>query len=220
MISKWLQRGLALAGVAIGAGCFYWFHYESGIEWTVASVQEFVADLGPAGPLILIAMMAMRPFLALPSAAILLAAGFLFGPVVGTVYGAVGGTLGALIALGIARGLGRDAVQSRLGATLQTFDEYLSKRGAPWLALYTALPFSVLSPVYFTAGVTRMAVIPFATSIALGFLPRASFYTVLGDVVNEPSAGNVTAAVVLALLLAVGLWVGRRYLFPPRTPVG
>ena len=220
MISKWLQRGLALAAIAFGVMGFWWFHYQSGVEWNLASVQQFVADLGPLGPVILIGMMAMRPFLALPSAAILLAGGFLFGPAVGTLYGALGGTLGALIALGIARSLGRDAVQRRIGDRLHTIDEYLSRRGPAWLGAYTALPFSVLSPVYFTAGVTRMAALPFGIAIGLGFLPRAGFYTFLGDILSEPSLGKIALACVLVSLMGVGIWLGRGYLFPPSEPEG
>ena len=217
MSSKWLQRGLALSAIALGGVGFWWFHYQSGVEWNVTSVQQFVADLGPLGPVILIGMMAMRPFLALPSVAILVAGGFLFGPAIGPLYGTLGGTLGALIALGIARSLGRDAVQRRLGSRLQTLDEYLARRGPTWLGAYTALPFSVLSPVYFTAGVTRMPALPFGIAIGLGFLPRAGFYTFLGDILSEPSTGKIVLACLLVAVMGIGIWLGRAYLFPSET---
>jgi uncharacterized membrane protein YdjX (TVP38/TMEM64 family) len=153
--STQLQRALALAAIAAGGAGFYWLHFGSELEWTQEAFQHYVSSLGALGPAILVGTMAMRPFLALPSGLILLTAGVVFGTVAGAFYGALGGTLGALLALGVARALGRDAVQRRIGGKLAVFDDYLKRRGAAWLAAYTAIPVSVLSPVYFTAGVTR-----------------------------------------------------------------
>lgn len=208
-----LQRLAALATIAAGGAGFYWLHFRSGVEWTQDAFQLYVSGLGPVAPAILVGAMAMRPFLGLPSGLILVTAGLLFGTVVGTLYGALGGTLGGLIALGVARSLGRDAVQRRIGGNFARVDAYLKRRGAPWLAAYTAIPISVLSPVYFTAGVTGIGAAPFAAAIALGFLPRAGLYSFLGNAMREPSPANLAAASALVAIAAGGILLARRYLF-------
>ena len=182
-MARRLKQLGALAAIGVGAAGFYWLHLGSSVEWTQEAFQSYVSDLGPLGPAILVGTMAMRPFLGLPSGLILLTAGLLFGTLAGTFYGALGGTLGAVIALGVARALGRDAVQRRIGGSLAAFDDYLTRRGPPWLAAYTAIPVSVLSPVYFTAGVTRMRATPFTLAIAIGFLPTGGPLHVSGEYV-------------------------------------
>ena len=214
MVRRLKQLG-ALAAIGVGAAGFYWLHLGSNVEWTQEAFQSYVSDLGPLGPAILVGTMAMRPFLGLPSGLILLTAGLLFGTLAGTFYGVLGGTLGAVIALGVARALGREAVQRRIGGSLAAFDDYLTRRGPPWLAAYTAIPVSVLSPVYFTAGVTRMRATPFTLAIAIGFLPRAGLYTFLGNTFREPSSSNLAIASGLMVLALAAILLARRYLFPP-----
>jgi uncharacterized membrane protein YdjX (TVP38/TMEM64 family) len=209
-----LQRALALTVIAAGGAGFYWLHFGSELEWTQEAFQRYVSDLGALGPAILVGIMAVRPFLALPSGLILLTAGVLFGTAAGALYGALGGTLGALLALGVARALGRDAVQRRIGGKLAAFDSYLRRHGAPWLAAYTAIPISVLSPVYFTAGVTRIRATPFAGAIAVGFVPRAGLYTFLGNTFREPTFGNLAVASGLIILAVIAILLARRHLFP------
>ncbi len=212
---RWIQRILALAAIAAGGAGFYWLHFRSGVEWTEEAFQQYVSGLGVLGPAILVGTMAMRPFLALPSGLILVTAGLVFGTVIGTFCGALGGTLGAMLALGVARALGRDAVQRRIGGRLAIFDDYLQRRGAPWLAAYTAVPVSVLSPVYFTAGVTRIRAAPFTVAIAIGFVPRAGVYTFMGNTLREPSFENLAVASGLIVLSVAAVVLARRYLFPP-----
>ena len=214
-MARRLKQLGALAAIAVGGVGFYWLHFGSSVVWTQVGFQSYVAELGALGPAILVGAMAMRPFLGLPSGLILLTAGLLFGTVVGTFYGALGGTLGAVIAFGVARALGRDAVQRRIGGRLAAFDDYLTRRGPPWLAAYTAIPVSLLSPVYFTAGVTRMRAAPFTLAIAIGFVPRAGLYTFLGNTLREPSGANLALASGLVLLALVAVLLARRYLFPP-----
>ncbi len=209
-----LKRVLAIGALAAGGVGFYWLHFRAEVEWTQEAFQEYVSGLGVLGPAILIGTMAIRPFLGLPSALILFAGGVVFGTLAGTLYGALGGTLGALIALGVARALGRDAVQRRIGGTLEAFDDYLARRGAPWLAAYTAIPVSVLSPVYFTAGVTKIGVAPFGAAVALGFVPRAGIYTFMGNTLREPTVWNLVVASGLVLLSVGAVLLARRYLFP------
>lgn len=212
MTRRRIERALSLAVVALGAGGFYWLHVHSGLEWKPEVLRDHVAALGVFGPLAFVAIMALRPLLVLPSWLVLFACGMLFGPWLGALYGALGAFLGGVLIFGIARAFGRDAVQSRIGGALRIFDELLAARGVPWLALYTAVPISPLTPIYASAGVSRMPLAPFCAAIAVGLLPRTSVFTFAGRAAAEPSLTNlVVAGAIIALAIAI-TW-GARGLF-------
>jgi uncharacterized membrane protein YdjX (TVP38/TMEM64 family) len=192
-----IERSLAVLVVALGATGFYWLHVRSGLEWNAEALRDYVAALGLYGPLAFIAIMALRPFLFLPNWLVLAACGMLFGPWLGAVYGALGGLIGGALIFGIARAFGRDAVQSRIGGALRVFDDLLARRGIPWLALYTAVPISPLTPVYASAGVSRMRLAPFCAGITVGLLPRAGVYTFAGQAIGNPTFANVGIAVLI-----------------------
>jgi len=202
-----------VVAVAAGIGALIWLRTSSGIEFSPESLRDAVAQLGVLGPLAMIGIMTFRPFLFMPSWLVMLVNGMLFGPVLGTVTGAVGGVLGGALIFGIARSLGREAVQGylRVGA-MRAFEEFLVQRGAPWLALYTAIPISPLTPVYAGAGLSRMRFAVFCVATALGFVPRAGLFAVVGRAAVEPSLGNISIAVALGLVAVVGTMLARRWL--------
>jgi uncharacterized membrane protein YdjX (TVP38/TMEM64 family) len=208
-----VQRTLAIATIAAGVGGFVWLQFASGIKWRPESLRDAIAGLGIFGPLAMIGIMTFRPFLGLPSWLVMLATGMLFGPVLGTVCGAVGGLLGAALIFGVARALGRETVQSYLGVgALRSFEEFLVLRGAPWLALYTAIPITWLTPVFAGSGLSRMRFGMFCTAVGLGFVPRAGLFAVAGRAAVEPSLRNVSMAVALGIAALVGTLLARRWL--------
>lgn len=213
------QRVLAVIAVVAGIGGFVWLHYATGISWRPESLRDAVSGLGFFGPLALVGIMTFRPFLGLPSWLVMLVSGMLFGPVLGTACSAVGGLLGGALIFGIARALGRDAVQSYLGVgSLRGFEEFLALRGAPWLALYTAIPISWLTPVFAGAGLSRMRFGSFCAATAVGFVPRAGLFAVAGRAAAEPTLRNVVLAVALVAAALVGTWLARRWLSERPSP--
>lgn len=204
-----IERSLAVAVVALGAAGAYWLHVRAGLEWNPEALRDYVQALGLYGPLAFIAIMALRPFLFLPNWIVLLACGMLFGPWLGAIYGALGGLIGGALIFGIARAFGRDAVQSRIGGALRVFDDLLARRGVPWLALYTAVPISPLTPVYASAGVSRMKLAPFCMAISVGLLPRAGVYTFAGQAASDPTILNVGIAALVIVAAIAGTWMLR-----------
>ena len=110
----------------------------------------------------------------------------------------------------MARSFGRDAVQSRIGGALRYFDELLASRGVPWLALYTAVPITPLTPVFASAGVSRMRLAPFCGAIAIGLLPRSGVFTFAGQATVDPSLKNVVIAGVIMVAALAITWRMRR----------
>ena len=130
----------------------------------------------------------------------------LFGPWLGALYATIGGLIGGALIFGIARAFGRDAVQSRIGGALRYFDELLASRGVPWLALYTAVPVSPLTPVYASAGVSHMRLAPFCVAVAIGLVPRSGVYTFAGQSIVEPTFANVAVAVAIVAVAIAVTW--------------
>jgi uncharacterized membrane protein YdjX (TVP38/TMEM64 family) len=208
-----VQKLLALAAILAGLGGFAYLYLDSGLQWKPESLRDHVAGLGVWGPVAMIGIMTFRPFLGLPSWLVMIATGMLFGPVLGTACGALGGALGGALIFGISRALGRDAVERylRVGA-LQSLEEFVGVRGPPWLALYTAIPITWLTPVFAVSGLSRMSFAVFLTASGLGFVPRAALFAVAGRAAAQPSVRNVALAVVCGLAALVGTLLARRWL--------
>lgn len=209
MTRRQIERTLSIGVVALGAGGAYWIHMRSGIEWSSVALRDYVAAMGLYGPVAFVAIMALRPFLALPSWLVLIACGMLFGPWLGALYGAIGGLIGGALIFGIARAFGRDAVQSRIGGALRIFDDLLARRGVPWLALYTTIPISPLTPIFASAGVSRMRLTPFCAAIAIGLLPRSGVFTFAGRAFGDPSISNIVISVSIIAVAIGATWSAR-----------
>jgi uncharacterized membrane protein YdjX (TVP38/TMEM64 family) len=207
------QRLLALGAVLVGLAGMALLHFGMDIEWNEESLRSTVGGLGALAPLALIAIMAFRPFLFLPSWLLMVASGLLFGPVLGSLYSVIGGTLGAALIFGIARAWGRDSVQAYLGVgSMRAFEQFLAQRGVPWLALYTAIPFSPLTAVFAGAALSRLPFPRFFLASLLGFVPRSVLLAVAGRAVAEPTGRNVALAVALLAVAVAATYLGRRWL--------
>ncbi len=214
--SRRTARVIALVVVLLGLSGAYWLHVESGLEWTPETLETLLADLGPLAPLLFVGLVAVRPLLLLPSWVILAGAGVLFGTIGGTLLGTIGGTLGAILAFALARILGREAVERRLSGAIARVDGYLGERGPLWLAIFTGLPATPLTPVYYAAGLSSMRPIPFSVAAAAGLVPRCALYAFFGSSLVQPDRTQIVIAIVL-LAVAIGATVlFRRRLLPRR----
>ena len=212
MTRRTLERVLSIAVLALGAAGFYWLHVHLNLEWKPEALRDYVAALGLYGPIVVVAIMAFRPFLLLPTWLVLFACGMLFGPWLGTLYGSIGGLLGGALIFGMARAFGRDAVQARIGGALRVFDDLLARRGWSWLALYTAVPITPLTAVFASAGVSRMSLWSFCAGIGIGLVPRSGVLTFVGEAAVERSVTSIGIAAAAVAAAAAVTWSLRRSL--------
>ncbi len=213
-----VRRLLAGALLAVAIAAAYWLHARSGLELSVESIRAQVQRFGALGPLVFVALLAARPFLGLPVWLCLLAGGLLFGAVGGTLLGAVGGTLGGLVAFFVARALGRDVLTSRLRGVVARVDQRISERGAPWIAAYTAVPATVLTPMFFASGLSGISAATFTAAVAVGLLPRCALYSYFGSIALDPSRNELLIATGLVLATLAAILLARRTLAAPRAP--
>ena len=192
-----------LAASAVIVGCLAVtasVYSQQGFDLDPRTLRERIDGFGWLAPLAYVLAAALRPFLFLPSWVIMSAGGLAFGIAGGVLWGSIGFTLGAVLAFSIARALGRDVVASRLQGRASRFDEYVSQRGAPWIALYTAVPVSVLTPVHTGAGLSGMSLAMFAFAAIGGFVPRTAIYSLFGDSIAQGDwsrAGIVLGVIVI-----------------------
>ena len=206
---------LVLAAVALVA-IFVALRRALGIELEPESIRDAVDRLGVWGPLVFVAIVALRIPLGVPSGLALIGGGLVFGSVEGTLYGAAGLLISAIAVFLGSRYVGREVIESRVPVRLRyLLDVAGSRLGAVFVTFGTAYPLSPFTSFALVAGITSMATPVFALASGTGSLGRAALYTYFGSRLVDANpaqligAGAVfLAAVLLPLALpAPRAWV-------------
>lgn len=199
----------------------YWYFADTPLLSQIsdpARLQQWVVNLGPVGPIAIIALMSVAiVFTPIPSAPIALTAGALYGHAWGTLYILAGAEIGALLAFALARFLGYRIIYRWFGERL----DILTHR-SQWVLMAIVfasrlLPFLSFDIVSYAAGLTPLTAWRFALATLLGVLP-ASF--ALAHFGKELSSGApyrlaITGLMLGVLVLVPILW---RILFRKRSP--
>ena len=197
-------RIVLLGCTLLALGIAYYLLDGSGMLAVVTDTERlkaWTADLGYAGPAMLIALMAAAIIInPIPSAPIALAAGAVYGHLWGTVYVVAGATIGALGAFGIARLLGYDLLYRVFGSQLKL--GWLGSQNALTGMVFVSrlLPFLSFDLVSYGAGLTPIKTWRFGLATLLGLIP-ASF--LLAHFGGELNAANLQQALRILLLLGV-----------------
>ena len=206
------KRFLSIGVLALCFGAAALVHSQYEFELDPRVLRERIADFGWLAPAVFVVAAAARIFLVLPSWVFMTVGGLLFGVWGGVLWGSVGFTLGAVATFAVARGLGRDALAHRLRGRAARFDRYVSERGAPWLALYTAVPVSLLTPVHFGSGLSGIGLLPFTLAAVCGFIPRTALYSFFGDAIAQNDwSGAGLALGIIVVAGALGIVLARRW---------
>ncbi|MEZ4770368.1 MAG: VTT domain-containing protein [Caldilineales bacterium] len=123
-----------------------------------AAVQAWVIQLGPLGPLGVVALNAIQVVIAfIPGYVMQLVAGFLYGWPMGAVYATIGMLIGGFIAVMLARVFGRPLVIRMVGEKRVDRWEHVARLDslAIWFILMLA-PFGDVP--YYIAGLTSLAI--------------------------------------------------------------
>ncbi len=192
--------------VVVATGAFYLFDHYTDIRLTDSmAIRQSVENVGMAGPLLIITLIAMAIVMTpIPSAPIALAAGATYGHIWGSLYVAIGAGLGALTAFGIARFVGYDAITARFGTRIASIRLLGSQTALMWTVFATRLvPFISFDIVSYAAGLTPLTAWRFALATMLGIIP-ASF--VLAHFGTEITSADPTR--IMVAILALGLVTG------------
>jgi uncharacterized membrane protein YdjX (TVP38/TMEM64 family) len=202
------RKNLVLLGVgAIVIAVAIWARRTLGIEMDPQVLRDWIRGIGPAAPLVCIALVAFRALVGIPSQLALIVAGLCFGTLVGTLYGTLGLTISGTLTFLAARYGGREALERRIPKRFSVFMKQSGERlGAIFVAFGTGYPVGFLTAYHALAGITPMRLIVFIIALALGSSARAATYAYFG---NSLITGGITpilqATAVLALAFGVPL---------------
>ncbi len=135
-----------------------------------------------------------------------LASGALFGRVVGTFAASLGSTLGATLAMLASRYVLAESVRNRFGVRLKAIDEGVARDGPFYLFLLRLVPAFPFVLINLGMGLTRMKVLPFAITSALGMLPATILYVNAGaELARVESPGQILSLRVLVSFALFGV---------------
>lgn len=176
MMRPWIKRGLLVA-LSVTAVILFARYYRELFAFLSNEelLQAWLDQLGPVGPLAVIALNALQVVVAfVPGYAMMIAAGYLYGFPLGAIYGAIGMALGGVIAMALSRRYGRPLVVRMVGEDrMQRWEDVTHLNSLPiWFFLMLG-PFGDVP--YYIAGLTTIAIWKI---IAIALLLRTPSVTV------------------------------------------
>jgi uncharacterized membrane protein YdjX (TVP38/TMEM64 family) len=199
---------LALAGVVVAVAHIPVVQKHLNVK----SISHWVEHLGIWGPVGILGLSLLFPFMLLPRWPLVFVAGALYGIVGGSIVGCVAGTIGALFHYLVASRMFRTAghrVRERFH-----LPEHMDNRKA-WILIFTlrAFPLSNYGLTNMLAGALGMRWGPFSSATFIGMIPSTIMYAAWGKLLKKPSPGYYALAISLVVLLSIGSWwMGRKVL--------
>lgn len=168
------------------------------------AVKSKIEGMGAVAPLAYILIYVVSTVLLLPSSAVTVTGGAVFGSVMGTIYTVVGATIGATISFLIARYFGEKFVEKILKNKFQKiyeYDEKIEQNGFMvmfFLRLIPIVPFNILN---YAMGLTRIRFKDYLIATFIGIIPGTFVYTFFGSSLSNMNPVHIIIAIVLLLAL-------------------
>lgn len=178
-------------------------HFVGVSRLTPESIRNLIVSFGWWGPVVYIFIYTIRPLLLFPAIILTLAGGLAFGPWWGTVYVVVGGLLGACLCFAIARLLGREKTKKYLGnfSQVEALDRQMDKNGFKTMLIMRVVPIFPYDPVSYLAGLSNISFRDYTLATAIGMVPGAFAYNVLGYSLTDMLSPAFLMAVALVILV-------------------
>ena len=173
---------------------------KSGLDW--------IAGLGPWGPVTFIIIYTLATILFIPSSLLTLGAGAIFGVLWGSIYVSIGATIGASAAFLIGRYLVRGWVEQRLEGNnkFKAIDEAVAKEGWKIVGLTRLSPIFPFILLNYAFGVTQVSFKDYFFPTWIGITPGTVFYVYVGSLASSLApVGEERRTPVEWVLYAVGL---------------
>lgn len=205
------QKLLVLAFWLAALGAYQWYAWSHQLG-PIQVVQRLLAFLQTGyGPLLFIALYAVRPLFLFSAVLLTVAGGFVFGPLLGLVYTVIGSNLSATVAYLLGRFLGAGLLEGQPSAGLvrryaermrdSSFETVLVMR-------FVFLPYDLVN---YLAGLLHIRWAPFILATLLGSLPGTLAFVLFGASIQRfdgrlPQIDPRTlAASALIFVLSLGL---------------
>ena len=180
------------------------------IRHYIIIVLTWTRELGPLGPLAIIALYLITCVLFLPRSIVSLGAGFLFSVGTGLATVSIGSTLGACAAFLVGRTLVRKWLFQKVSGSLifNAVNQATMRQGFRFILLTRLnfiLPFSMLN---YVSSLTSISLWKFALASFIGMLPGSIVYVYLGQAAGsllKAVTGNIQQTPAQQLLFWIGL---------------
>lgn len=174
------QKLLVLAFWLAALGAYQWYAWRQQLG-PLQVVQHLLTFLQSGyGPLLFIALYAVRPLFLFSAVLLTVAGGFVFGPVLGVVYTIIGSNLSATVAYLIGRFFGAGLLENQQSAGLvQRYAERMRRNSFETVLLmrFVFLPYDLVN---YLAGLLRIRWAPFILATLLGSLPGTLAFVLFG----------------------------------------
>ncbi|BAY20376.1 lipocalin [Calothrix sp. NIES-2100] len=185
-------------------------------------IQAWLKSAGIWAPVIYIALYIVATVLILPSTALNLTGGAIFGPVLGTVWASLGAIIAAIVTFAFTRTVGRVAVAKRLAGQWQAMDAEVRRGGLFYMFAIRLIAIMPYGLVNFVAGLTSVSSKDYVLGTTLGTVPGVLPFVLLGSYgLKALKTGDflplIGALSLTGILLAAATWYRHRRSFPQKS---
>jgi uncharacterized membrane protein YdjX (TVP38/TMEM64 family) len=178
-------------------------------------IQAWLQRAGIWAPVIYICLYSVATLLVLPSTALNLTGGAIFGPWLGTLWTGIGAITAAVVAFAFTRTVGRNLVAKRLAGRWQAMDAEIRLGGVFYMFAIRLLPIVPYGLVNFIAGLTSISFRDYLLGTALGTIPGVLPFVLLGSSgLQALNTGDVLPLVgalgLTGILVGGATWYRRR----------
>ncbi len=178
-------------------------------------IQKGLQQAGPWAPVVYIMIYTVATLFVLPSTALNLTGGAIFGPWWGTLWTSIAAVIAAVVAFAFTRTVGQKIVAQRLAGYWQGMDAELRQGGVFYLFAIRLLPIIPYGLVNFAAGLTSVRFKDYLIGTALGTLPGVLPFVFLGSSgLKALRTGDILplfgALSLIGLLVGGATWYRRR----------
>ncbi|RCJ19904.1 hypothetical protein A6S26_04010 [Nostoc sp. ATCC 43529] len=185
-------------------------------------IQAWLKSAGIWAPIMYILVYVVATVLILPSTALNLTGGAIFGPVLGTIWTSLAAIIAAIVSFAFTRTIGREAVAKRLAGKWQAMDAEVRRAGLFYMfaiRLVAVMPYGLVN---FTAGLTSVSFKDYVIGTSLGTVPGVLPFVLLGSYgLKALSTGDflpmILALSLTGVLVAGATWYRRRRTFPSKS---
>lgn len=186
-----------------------------------AQLQIWLNQAGIWAPIIYIVLYTIATILVLPSTALNLTGGAIFGIWLGTLWTSIAAIIAAVVAFAFTRTVGREMIAQKLAGRWQAMDAEMHQGGLFYMFAIRLLPIIPYGLVNFAAGLTSVSFRDYFLGTVLGTVPGILPFVMLGSSgLQAIRTGDVLplvgALALIGLLVGGATWYRRRRQSPEK----
>jgi uncharacterized membrane protein YdjX (TVP38/TMEM64 family) len=200
-----LKRGILLLTAICIAATIAAAYFLDGIN--LDRLQATVQQAGLFAPVLYIILYIIFTLFILPSTALNLMGGALFGLWLGTLWTSIAAIISAIAAFAFTRSIGRELVAQKLAGRWEQMDAEIRQSGLFYMFAIRLLPIIPYGLVNFTAGLTSIRFRDYLLGTMLGTIPGILPFVMMGSGLQALNSGDrvpLTIAFTLTGVLIMG----------------